>query len=76
MSEPMTDSEALAIIRGIVEQRQAEPESFADLVRRMRSAQTRYFQTRTQDALTDARRLEKQVDTYLRNLAMSQEPQP
>ena len=74
IDDPMP--QALGIIRTITEQRQADPEPFPELVRRMRSAQTRYFQTRTQDALIDARRLEKQVDTYLRNLAMSQEPQP
>lgn len=58
------------MIDAIATQRQADPEPFHVLVRRMRQAQTFYFQTRTQDALINARRLEKQVDTYLRNLSM------
>lgn len=74
IDEPMTQDQALATIQGIVEQRQAEPEPFTKLVRRMRLAQSRYFQVRTQDALIHARRLEKQVDTHLRNLEMGDRP--
>lgn len=77
IDDPMPQDQALGIIRSITDQRQAgAPESFPDLVRRMRAAQARYFQTRAQDALVEARRLERLVDTALRNLAMSQESQP
>lgn len=76
IDDPMPQDQALGIIRSITDQRQADPEPFHKLVGRMRSAQIRYFQTRTQEALIEARRLEKQVDTYMRNLAMSQEQQP
>lgn len=72
IDEPMTQAQALATIQGIVERRQVEPESFPALVRRMRQAQSRYFQVRTQDALIHARRLERQVDTHLRNLEMGE----
>ena len=76
IDDPMPQDQALGIIRSITDQRQADPEPFHKLVGRMRSGQIRYFQTRTQEALIEARRLEKQVDTYMRNLAMSQEQQP
>lgn len=61
IDEPMAQDQALATIQRIVEQRQAEPEPFTKLVRRMRLAQSRYFQVRTQDALIHARRLEPVV---------------
>lgn len=72
IDDPMSQAQALDIIRSITDQRQATPESFQNLVRRMRQAQTRYIQTRAQDALIEARRLEKLVDTALRNQALAQ----
>lgn len=64
--ETLPLDEALAIIRGITERRQAGTvESFGSLVGRMRRAQIRYFQTRSQVDLIEARRLERLVDTTL-----------
>ena len=40
---------------------------FADLVAKMRGAQTLYFQTRDKYYLENAKVLENEVDTYLRN---------
>ena len=42
-------------------------ESFEGLVRRMRQAQTEYFRRRGHAELIEAKRLEKLVDTWLRN---------
>ena len=75
IDEPMTQDQALDTIRGIVEQRQAgTAESFVSLVRRMRRAQTLYFGSRSQVDLIEARRLERLVDTHLRNLEMGDRP--
>lgn len=46
---------------------------FADLVRRMRAAQSAYFTTRSSAALIDAKSLEKDVD---RSIAFILKPQP
>lgn len=40
---------------------------FVDLVRRMRSAQVEYFRVRSQSCLVEAKRLERLVDTAVRN---------
>ena len=64
--ETLPLDEALAIIRGITERRQAGTvESFGSLVGRMRRAQIRFFQTRSHVDLIEARRLERLVDTAL-----------
>ena len=39
---------------------------FFNLVKAMREAQNEYFRTRSQQALTKARQLERQVDTYIK----------
>lgn len=39
---------------------------FFNLVKAMREAQRDYFSTRSQQALTKARQLERQVDTYIK----------
>lgn len=63
MEREMSQEEALARLRAVMEQRQVgEPESFEILVGRMRSAQVRYFRTRAFVDLIEARRLEKLVD--------------
>ena len=38
---------------------------FIELVRRMREAQREYFRSRSSEALTESKRLERQVDTAL-----------
>lgn len=40
-----------------------EIKEYAFLVEEMRKAQKRYFKTRLRDALTEAKQLEKKVDT-------------
>lgn len=66
--EPLPLDEAPATRRGISEGRQAGTvESFEGLVRRMRQAQTEYFRRRGHAELIEAKRLEKLVDTWLRN---------
>ena len=66
--KPLPLDEALATIRRITERRQADTvEPFEALVGRMRRAQTQYFRTRSQVDLIEARRLEKLVDTWIRN---------
>lgn len=42
-----------------------EDAEFRDLVRRMREAQTEYFQTRDRDVLSISKSLERQVDAEL-----------
>ena len=74
IDDPMTQDQALGIIRGIVAQRQAEPEPFAELVRRMRRAQMLHSGSRSQVDSIEARRLERLVDTHLRNLEMGDRP--
>lgn len=45
---------------------------FADLVQRMRNAQVEYFRTRSNDALSESKRLERRVDLELKALADKQ----
>jgi len=40
-------------------------ENFVDLVRKLRSAQQRWFKYKNQDALTRAKQLERDVDRWL-----------
>lgn len=47
-------------------------ESFMRLVAEMRLAQKRYFAERTQSALKESKRLEKEVDARLEFLAVQQ----
>jgi hypothetical protein len=41
-------------------------ESFADLVRQMRKAQSNYFRNRTTETLDDAKALERKVDDAIK----------
>jgi len=43
-----------------------ELEEFMQLVARMRAVQKEYFRTRTQSALNESKRLEKEVDVALK----------
>lgn len=45
---------------------------FADLVQRMRNAQVEYFRTRSNNALSESKRLERRVDLELKALADKQ----
>jgi hypothetical protein len=47
-------------------------EQFAKLVAEMRQAQTEYFRTRSTTALEQSKRLERQVDKALQELADKQ----
>ena len=41
--------------------------AFFNLVKAMREAQNEYFRTRSQQALTKARQLERRVDNYIKS---------
>lgn len=69
----MSQDEALRLLND-ARQRQADdpPITIVGLVRRMRAAQIKYFKTRAQADLIEAKRLEAHVDTWLRNDALNQ----
>lgn len=65
---PISTDEALGLLR--TAQSQPPQVAFPKLVCAMRTAQTKYFRSRTPADLIESKRLERLVDTALRNMEL------
>lgn len=48
-----------------IEEKRMKENDFVKLVKEMREMQKRYFKTRSMDALSESKRLEREVDKYI-----------